>query len=57
MAALIQEKLGLHVELVKSSGGELSVQVDGRTVAKRGLLTFPSDQKCLEAVRKATSAA
>lgn len=54
MAALIQEKLGLPVELIKSGGGEFSVQVDGRTVAKRGLLTFPSDQKCLEAVRKAT---
>ncbi len=56
MAALIREKLGLEVELVKSSGGEFAVQVDGRTVAKRGLLTFPSDHKCLEAVRKATVA-
>ena len=43
---------------VGAAGGEpaateFAVQVDGQTVAKKGLFLFPSARKCLEAVRGA----
>ena len=44
---------GVEVELVNGNRGELTVQVDGRTVARRVLFFKPSVEKVLEAVREA----
>jgi hypothetical protein len=45
----------VEVEVVNGHRGELTVQVDGRTVAKRILFFFkPSVEKVLNAVRQAT---
>ena len=45
---------GVEVEVVNGNRGELTVQVDGRTVAKRVLFFFkPSVEKVLKAVREA----
>ena len=45
---------GVEVELVDGNRGELTVQVDGRTVARRVLFLFkPSVEKVLQAVREA----
>ena len=45
---------GVEVELVDGNRGELTVQVDGRTVAKRVLFLFkPSVEKVLRGVREA----
>jgi len=42
------------VGVVNGNRGELTVQVDGRTVAKKGLYLFkPSVEKVLKAVREA----
>ena len=44
----------VEVEVVNGSRGELTVQVDGRTVAKKFLFFFkPSVEKVLKAVREA----
>ena len=43
------------MEVVNGNRGELTVQVDGRTVAKRVLFFFkPSVEKILKAVREAS---
>ena len=45
---------GVEVEVVNGNRGELTVQVDGRTVAKKVLFFFnPSLEKVLKAVREA----
>ena len=45
---------GVDVEVVNGNRGELSVQVDGRTVAKKVLFFFnPSVETVLKAVREA----
>jgi hypothetical protein len=41
------------VELIDGDRGELTVSVDGRTVAKKGFFFMPSVDKVLAAVRKA----
>ena len=42
------------MEVVNGTRGELTVQVDGRTVAKKFLFFKPSVEKVLKAVREAT---
>ncbi len=42
--------------MVDGNRGELTVLVDGRVVAKRGLLFKPSVAKVLKAVRESTPA-
>ena len=44
------------MEVVDGSRGELTVLVDGRSVAKKWLLFKPSVEKVLAAVRKAPEA-
>jgi hypothetical protein len=44
------------VEVVDGSRGELTVLVDGRAVAKKGLLFKPSVERVLAAVREAEPA-
>ncbi|MEW6277842.1 MAG: hypothetical protein AB1758_04395 [Candidatus Eremiobacterota bacterium] len=53
MAALIKVELGLEPEIVPGATGEFSVWADGRKLIAKGLFGFPSDQKCVQAVKKA----
>jgi hypothetical protein len=50
----LRKEPGVEVEVVNGNRGELTVQVDGKTVAKKVLLFFkPSLEKVLTAVREA----
>jgi hypothetical protein len=50
----LRKEPGVEVEVVDGKRGELTVQVDGRTVAKKVLFFFlPSVEKVLKAVREA----
>ena len=49
----MKQEPGVEVQLVDGRRGELTVLVDGREVAKKGLLTKPSVEKVLTAVREA----
>ena len=54
MAEALRKEPGVEVEVVDGNRGELTVQVDGRTVAKKTLFFFkPSVEKVLKAVREA----
>jgi hypothetical protein len=50
----LRKEPGVEVELVDGNRGELTVLVDGRVVAKKGLIFKPSVEKVLKAVREAT---
>jgi hypothetical protein len=52
----VKQEPGVEVSLVDGSKGELTVLVDGREVAKKGLLFKPSAEKVLAAVREANPA-
>ena len=52
----MRQEPGVEVELVNGNRGELTVLVDGKEVAKKGLLFKPSVQKLLAAVREANPA-
>jgi hypothetical protein len=50
----LRNEPGVEVELVNGNFGELTVQVDGRTVARRIPFLFkPSVEKVIKAVREA----
>jgi hypothetical protein len=50
----LRKEPGVEVEVVSGNRGELTVRVDGRTVARRVLFFFkPSVEKVLRAVREA----
>ena len=50
----MRKEPGIEVDVVSGNRGELTVQVDGRTVARRVLFFFtPSVEKVLKAVREA----
>ena len=54
MADALRKDPDVEVEVVNGSRGELTVQVDGRTVAKKFLFFFkPSVEKVVKAVREA----
>jgi hypothetical protein len=54
VADALRKEPGVEVEVVNGNRGELTVQVDGRTVAKKVLFYFkPSVEKVLKAVREA----
>jgi hypothetical protein len=54
VADALRKEPGVEVEVVNGKRGELTVQVDGKTVAKRFLLFFkPSVETVLNAVREA----
>ena len=53
MADALRKEPGLEVQLVEGNRGEFTVQVDGRVVAKKGLIFKPSVEKVLKAVREA----
>jgi hypothetical protein len=56
VADALRKEPGVEVELVDGNRGELTVLVDGREVAKKGLIFKPSVEKVLKAVREATPA-
>jgi len=53
VAAVLKEELELDAELVKGSGGIFEVSVDGKVVAKKGMIGFPSEIEVVDAVAKA----
>jgi hypothetical protein len=54
VADALRKEPGVEVEVVDGKRGELTVEVDGRTVAKKFLLFFkPSVEKVVKAVREA----
>jgi hypothetical protein len=56
VAEALRKEPGVEVEVVNGDRGELTVQVDGRTVARKFLFFFkPSVEKVLKAVREAGS--
>ena len=52
----MRQEPGVEVELVDGRRGELTVLVDGREVARKGLFFKPSVRKVLAAVRQADPA-
>jgi selenoprotein W-related protein len=50
----LKEELGLDAELKVGSSGVFIVEVDGKVVAKRGFLGFPSESEIVSAVAEAT---
>ena len=49
MAARIKERIGVDVELIKGSGGQFEVEVDGRLIfSKKELGRFPEDHEILD---------
>jgi hypothetical protein len=55
VADALRKEPGVEVELVDGKTGEFTVQVDGRTVAKRFLFFKPSVEKVVNAVRQASA--
>ena len=53
MAEALRKEPGVEVEVVDGGRGELSVLVDGRSVARKWLLFKPSVDKVVQAVRAA----
>jgi len=54
VAEALRKEPGVEVEVVDGNRVELTVHVDGRTVAKKTLFFFkPSVEKVLKAVREA----
>jgi hypothetical protein len=51
LAAALKQEPGVEVELLDGDRGELTVLVDSRVVAKKGLFSKPSVEKVLAAVR------
>ena len=56
MADALRKEPGVEVELANGRRGEFTVLVDGRVVARKGLIFKPSVKKILAAVREATPA-
>jgi hypothetical protein len=57
LAAALKQEPGVEVELVDGNRGELTVLVDGQSVAKKGWFGKPSVEKVLQAVREAKATA
>ena len=53
MAEIIKKEVHLDSEMTVGSPGEFSVWVDGRKVAQKRWIFFPTDTKVLAAVRQA----
>jgi hypothetical protein len=52
----LRKEPGVEVELVDGSRGEFTVLVDGQEVARKGLVSKPSVETVVKAVREATHA-
>ena len=55
MADALRKESGVEVQLVNGNRGEFTVLLDGRVVAKKGLIFKPSVEKILKAVRETNS--
>jgi hypothetical protein len=53
VAEALRKEPGVEVELVNGKRGEFTVQVDGKTVARKFLFFHPSVEKVVKAVREA----
>jgi hypothetical protein len=53
VADTLRGEQGLDVEVVDGNRGELTVAVDGRTVAKKSGNSMPSPEEVRDAVRQA----
>jgi hypothetical protein len=53
VADALRKEPGVEVALVDGSRGEFTVLVDGQVVAKKGLISKPSVDEILKAVRAA----
>jgi len=53
VADALRKEPGVEVEVVRGKPGELTVQVNGKTLAKRVFFLKPSVEKVLKAVRGA----
>jgi hypothetical protein len=51
LAAALKEEPGVEVEMLDGNRGELTVLVDGREVARKGLFFKPSVEKVRAAVK------
>jgi hypothetical protein len=56
LAVALRKEPGVQVELVDGNRGELSVSVDGRTVAQKQGDSLPTEEQVLAAVRGAQPA-
>jgi hypothetical protein len=56
VADALRKEPGVEVELVNGDKGEFTVLADGQVVAKKGLISKPSVEKVVQAVREATPA-
>lgn len=56
MAALIKLETGIEPRLSEGGLGEFAVSVNGKLVARKGWLKWPSDERVLAAVRDALRA-
>jgi len=52
----LRKEPGVEVELVDGDHGELTIMMDGRVLAKKGLVSTPSADQILAAVRKSEPA-
>jgi selenoprotein W-related protein len=48
---VLREELGTDVDLIKGRGGIFDVRVDGRTVVKKTIDGFPTEDEIVAAVR------
>jgi hypothetical protein len=53
VADALRNEPGIQVEVVNGRRGELTIEVDGKAVAKKFLFFKPSVEKVLKAVREA----
>jgi hypothetical protein len=57
VADAIEKEVGVKPEMVYGNRGEFSIVVNGETVARKGLILFPTIKKVVEAVKGKLSAA
>ena len=51
---MLKDELGLDSELKVGSNGIFQVAVDGKVVAERGFMGFPSEEQIVSAVAQVT---
>jgi hypothetical protein len=49
----LRRELGVDARMERGNAGEFSVWVDGRLVASKGWILFPTDRTIVAAVRRA----
>jgi hypothetical protein len=54
---VLEKELGVQAEIQVGPSGKFIVEVDGKPVAEKGVLGFPSEEEIVAAVRKTMKAA